>query len=39
MAIDHNRYRLILKVDFRRKTLYFVGIITHKEYDRKRWRK
>ena len=38
MVIDHNRYRLILKVNFSRKTLYFVGIFTHKEYDRKRWR-
>ena len=36
---DYNRHRLILKVNFRRKTLYFVGIFTHKEYDRKRWRK
>jgi len=37
--IRHNRYRLIATVSFAAQQLYVKALLTHKEYDRKEWRK
>jgi mRNA interferase HigB len=37
--IRHNRYRLITRVDFGKQKLYLKAVLTHKEYDRKEWKK
>lgn len=37
--IRHNRYRLIVKVDFRTARVFVKALLTHKEYDREEWKK
>jgi mRNA interferase HigB len=37
--IAHNRYRLIAAVHYNRRIVYTLRILTHKEYDRDRWKK
>jgi len=37
--IRHNRYRLVTRVDFSKQKLYIKAVLTHKEYDRKEWKK
>lgn len=37
--IRHNQFRLIATVNFLYKTLWFKGMMTHKEYDREGWKK
>jgi mRNA interferase HigB len=37
--IGGNKYRLIVKVDFRSNLLMVKDLLTHKEYDRGGWRK
>ena len=36
--IGHNRYRLIVRVDFSDSVMFFLGLMTHKEYDRGEWK-
>jgi mRNA interferase HigB len=36
--IDHNRHRLIAAVHFNTQTVYVLRIMTHREYDRDRWK-
>ena len=35
----HNRYRLITTVFFATREIYVKDLLTHKEYDRKEWRR
>jgi mRNA interferase HigB len=35
----HSRYRLTVVVSFRNQRLYIKALLTHKEYDRKEWKK
>ena len=37
--IGHNRYRLITTVFFATSEIYIKAVLTHKEYDRKEWKK
>jgi mRNA interferase HigB len=37
--IQHNYYRLIVKVDYRAKLLMVKEFLTHKEYTREGWKK
>lgn len=37
--IRRNRYRLIVYPVFSRRKLYIKALLTHKEYDRKEWKK
>ena len=37
--LRHNRYRLIVRVSFRMKTLFVKALLTHKEYDRQEWKR
>lgn len=37
--IRHNQFRLIATVNFTYKTLWFQGLMTHKEYARGGWKK
>ena len=37
--IRHNRYRLIVTVDFRTTRLFVKALLTHKEYNRGEWKK
>lgn len=37
--IRHNRYRLIVKVDYRAKLLMIKGFLTHAEYMRGDWKR
>lgn len=37
--ICNNDYRLITKIDFRRKKVYIRAVLTHGEYDRNKWKK
>ena len=37
--ISGNKYRLIAAIHFNRKKVYIREILTHKEYDRNKWRK
>jgi len=36
--IEHNRHRLIAAIHFNTQTVYILRIMTHKEYDRSRWK-
>ena len=36
--IEHNRHRLIAAIHFNTQALYVLRIMTHKEYDRNRWK-
>ena len=36
--IGHNRYRLVVRVDFAKRVMFFKGLMTHKEYDRGEWK-
>jgi mRNA interferase HigB len=36
--IEHNRHRLIAAIHFDTQTVYVLRIMTHKEYDRNRWK-
>lgn len=36
--IEHNRHRLIAAIHFNTQTIYVLRIMTHKEYDRDRWK-
>ena len=33
----HNRYRLIVRENFRGQALFVKAVLTHAEYDRKEW--
>jgi len=37
--LAHNRYRLIATVFFATREIYVKDLLTHKEYDRKEWKK
>lgn len=37
--IRRNQFRLIASVNFTYRTLWFKGLMTHKEYDRGGWKK
>ena len=37
--ISGNKYRLITAIHFNRKKVYIRDILTHREYDRNKWRK
>jgi mRNA interferase HigB len=37
--IRHNRYRLIVTVFYPSRTIYMKALLTHREYDRKEWKK
>jgi len=37
--LAHNRYRLITTVFFATREIYVKDLLTHKEYDRKEWKK
>ena|SRR5436190_24190319 len=36
--IEHNRHRLIAAIHFNTQTVYVLRIMTHREYDRNRWK-
>jgi mRNA interferase HigB len=36
--ISHNRYRLIAAAHFNTRIVYTLMVLTHKEYDRDRWK-
>jgi mRNA interferase HigB len=36
--IERNRHRLIAAIHFNTETVYVLRIMTHKEYDRDRWK-
>ena len=36
--IEHNRHRLIAAIHFNTQTVYVLRIMTHREYDRERWK-
>jgi len=36
--IAHNRYRLITAIHYKSQIVYTLRILTHKEYDRNRWK-
>ncbi|HEY3391681.1 MAG TPA: type II toxin-antitoxin system HigB family toxin [Lacipirellulaceae bacterium] len=36
--IEHNRHRLIAAIHFNTQAVYVLRIMTHKEYDRSRWK-
>jgi mRNA interferase HigB len=36
--IEHNRHRLVAAVHFNTQTVFVLRIMTHKEYDRDRWK-
>lgn len=36
--IAGNEYRLIVKINYRRQTVYTRFVLTHAEYDRERWK-
>lgn len=36
--IRGNRYRLIARVNYRKQTLFILHVLTHKEYDRGKWK-
>ena len=37
--ISGNKYRLITAIHFNRKKVYIRDVLTHREYDRNKWRK
>ena len=36
--IGGNKYRLIAHINFRRQKVYVLHILTHKEYDKEKWK-
>jgi mRNA interferase HigB len=36
--IEHNRHRLIAAIHFNTQSVYVLRMMTHKEYDRNRWK-
>ncbi len=36
--IRHNRYRLIVRVEFSKRLMFIKALLTHKEYDREEWK-
>ena len=36
--IKGNRYRLIVKIEYRWQIIFVKGLLTHAEYDRNRWK-
>jgi mRNA interferase HigB len=36
--IGGNKYRLVTKIDFKRQTVYVRHVMTHKEYDKEKWK-
>ncbi len=36
--IGGNKYRLVTKIDFHRQTVYVRHVMTHKEYDKEKWK-
>ena len=37
--IGGNKYRLVVKFEFLKQTIYIKFVLTHKEYDKKVWKK
>ena len=37
--ISRNRYRLIVRIEYKLQRIYIRHILTHKEYDRDAWKK
>jgi mRNA interferase HigB len=36
--ISHNKYRVITRIVYRSQTVFVVGVYTHEEYDRGKWK-
>ena len=36
--IGGTKYRLIIRIDYKRSTIYIKGIFKHSEYDREKWK-
>ncbi len=36
--VGGNKYRLITKMDFRRQTVFIRYVLSHKEYDKEKWK-
>lgn len=36
--VGGNKYRVITKVDFRRQNVYVRFVLTHREYDKNKWK-
>jgi mRNA interferase HigB len=36
--IKGNKYRLIVRIEFQRQKIYIRHVLTHREYDRNRWK-
>ncbi|MDQ3010461.1 MAG: type II toxin-antitoxin system HigB family toxin [Acidobacteriota bacterium] len=36
--IGGNKYRLIAHINYRRRKLYVLHVLTHKEYDKEKWK-
>ena len=36
--IQHNKFRLIVRVAFKSNMMFFKGLVTHKEYGRGEWK-
>lgn len=36
--ISHNKYRLIARIVYRSQTIFVIGIYTHEEYDKDKWK-
>jgi mRNA interferase HigB len=37
--VGGNNYRVIVKIEYERQIVYIKNVLTHAEYDRKRWRR
>jgi HigB_toxin, RelE-like toxic component of a toxin-antitoxin system len=36
--IEGNKYRLITKIRYNKQRVYIIHVLTHKEYDREKWK-
>lgn len=36
--VGYNKYRLIARIVFRSQTVFVIDVLTHKEYDRDKWK-